>query len=310
MHRYKIFVNIASYRDPLVDLTIRSLLENKSGNHDIIVSFLDQSDDDNLSLLELDPNIIYQKIDPRYTNGVGWARHINSLNLSDEDFYYQIDSHVVFDKNWDEYLIADYFKGVKHYNTDKIILSSACKSYIMDENGSPVKLGTEDKRPFLVRFIKECGFLDDKYLNPHGNWYKIIPEDEVIPAIHLHAGNVFTHGDYIKNVGICPYLYFNGEEQHLTLNSFAHGYTLLHHTSIHIYHFNGSNEHISKPWNHTIQDFSRIQRFQQLGFAYWKNYMKTIDAEILEKFFEYSGVDYINEVLEPRASTYFGEIYE
>jgi hypothetical protein len=310
MNRYKIFVSVVSYRDPLVNFTIKSLLENKSDNHDIIISFFDQSDDDNYHLVELDSNIIYQKIDPKFTNGVGWARHINSLNLSDEDFYYQIDSHVVFDKNWDEYLIKDYFKGVNYYNTDKIILSSACKCYTMSESGTPVKLDVYLEKPFLVKFIKDCGFLDDKFLNPHGNWYKKIPDDEVIPAIHLHAGNVFTHGDYIKNVGICPHLYFNGEEQHLTLNSFAHEYKLLHHTSIHIYHFNGSDRHISKPWNHTIQDFGRIQRFQELGLKYWRNYMATIDTEILERFFEYSGVDYINEVLEPRALTIFGEIYE
>jgi hypothetical protein len=300
--RYKIFVSIVSYRDPLLEMTVDSLFDQQSGNHDIVISILDQSVSD--FKYKDHPNIIYKQINPEYTNGVGWARHLNSLNITNEDFYYQIDSHSLFDKNWDEYLIKDFITAKQKFNTNKLAFSNACKNFFFVDN-LPVKECEFDNRTIQVKFIETCKFMDNKYLNAHGNFHKEIPEGEVLEAIHLHAGNFFTHSDYIRDVGINHNFFFFGEEQYLTLISFAYGYKLLHHTSIHNYHFQNTQEYISKVWYEPVIDERKIDEMKRRSIDYWNSFINSIDVDILLDFYTYSGVNYITEEIDDRALTHF-----
>lgn len=294
--KYKIFVSIVSYRDAMLENTVKSLLENQSGEHDICISVLDQS---TTMFTITDPCIKYKQIEPKYANGVGWARHLNSLNLTNEDFYYQIDSHVIFDKDWDKFLIADYQLGVKTYNTDKVILSSSCKTFTKESNGSFLKHDVDNKYPIIVKY-DPIGFIQNKLLIARGRYSSNHSNNTPIPAIHLQAGNLFTHADYIKNVGICPYIFFHFEEQHLTLNAFINGYKLLHHTSLYIYHLEYDHStYETKPWINPQISQNQIDSFQLSSGNYWLSFLDSIPDNLLNKFYKYSGIDYINEFLDP-----------
>ena len=92
-----IFVNIASYRDNLLIPTIKSLMHNESGRNKIYYGIFEQTKVEE-SLLKKCPEIVeqenvrYKRIDPEYSDGAVWARAINSMQVYDEDLFYQIDS--------------------------------------------------------------------------------------------------------------------------------------------------------------------------------------------------------------------------
>ena len=145
MMRKSIFVSVVSYRDPLLMETVKSVFEQKSGMFDIVVGIFEQTaKEDSLPIKypeffdKYKNDIRYKRIDPEYPDGVGWARAVNALQILNEDFYYQIDSHEVFDANWDRELVKDYNLGVEKFGTDKVIITAGCKIFRF-ENGEVIK---------------------------------------------------------------------------------------------------------------------------------------------------------------------------
>jgi hypothetical protein len=297
----KIFVSICSYRDNLLHHTIESLIKHKSNRHDAVYAIFEQNTADK-SLDTLFPELVkrkdvrYKRIDPEYSEGVGWARHINGLQLTDEDFYYQIDSHMVFDTDWDRTLVNDYKEAVLKYDTNKVCISSNCKNFEII-NGVPC-LQHNRKVSTLARFYQ---FDKNFWLFAHGE--HLPATEEVTPAIHVFAGNFFTHSDWVKNVGINPNIFFHGEEQIMTLASFAAGYKLFHGKEICCYHYLGANEHTSKQTINPVVDEAILKFRMMRSEAEFGSFLQNLDDSILENYKLYSGVDYINRKLEKRAIT-------
>jgi len=289
-----IFISICSYRDPMLKYTVDSLLSTKSNETDIVISILDQSKNPN----EIPPldNIIYKQINPEYSNGMGWARHLNSLNLTNEDFYYQIDSHDIFDNDWDIFLVNDYIKYSNYYNTNKVILTSACKEFIIDSNNQFIKYGSKNDTTITWYQIEK----DDIVLTAHSGYYNSQP-NEIIPAIHIHGGNLFTHSDYIKNIGLNPYLSTREIESYTTLIAFAHDYKLCHHTKIFNYHLIYNMQYYpTKLHVDPVISLERQRQIDEISLAHWKDLIENINPDILERYREYSGIDYINRQHKPR----------
>lgn len=298
----RIFVSIASYRDPLLYDTITSLLDNQSGLCRITVGVFEQTKlEDSLAvkhpeLLEK-PNIKYKRIDPEYSEGVGWARYLNSLQMGEQDFYYQIDSHMLFDKNWDRELIRDYQDAARIYNNDKIVITANCKNFDLDANGAIVK---HLVHPITTKALF-YSFTKDYLLGAHGLWVESTPT--VTDSIHIFAGNMFTRSDWVREVGMHPKIFFYGEEQYLVLASFAAGYKICHPREIHCYHYLQSNNYTTKQWIDPVIPQRMINMRQDRSMIEFHKFLLSIDTEILEMYRKYSGVDYINRKLEQRAIT-------
>lgn len=297
----KIFVSICSYRDPLLPYTIASLFDRKSKLTDVTCAVFEQNELDQ-SLITKYPemcaleNVKYKRIDPQYSEGVGWARHINSLQMADEDFYYQIDSHIVFDDCWDRQLINDYKEAANLENNNRIIISSNCKNFKFI-NGE-ILLEETDNYATKARYYQ---FDDNLYLWAHGDWTP--PTPTVMPAIHIFAGNMFTHSDWVKNVGVNPYMFFHGEEQVMTMSSFASGYKIYHGKQIPSYHYRYAGEHTSKQEYQPVISQEVIAARKARSEQEFKKFIRSIDDRVYEDYRRYSGVDYINKKLEQRAIT-------
>lgn len=298
----KIFVSICSYRDPLLHHTLESLISAKSERTDATYAVFEQNKlEDSLEVLHPQlvarPDVKYKRIDPKFSNGVGWARNVNALELTDEDFYYQIDSHTLFDKNWDRTLINDYKLGMIQTGTNRIIISSNCKNFDVID-GVPC---LEHNRN-VATLSKFYQFGKDFKLYAHGE--HVDPTQELVPSAHIFAGNMFTHADWVTNVGINPRIFFHGEEQIFALSSFAKGYKIFHGRFICSYHYRGSNFHTSKQDFEPIIPPEVIEARKALSDAELLSYIRSLDDNILESFRVYSGVDYINRKIEQRAITH------
>ena len=297
----KIFVSIVSYRDPLLKNTVVSLLENKSGRHDITIGIFEQTAKENslLSITDFDfNNIKYKRIDPEYSEGVCWARHINGLQVEDEELFYQVDSHMLFEKNCDRNMVNDWKRGRDINGHDRIIITANCKGFELDEVGNPVILPEPNITCKVKYFYYEK---TNDILAAHGDH---IPSTENIePAIHICAGNFFTTTKWVKEVGADPGVFFEGEEQLMVLQSFIKGYKLYHPRSIHCYHYNKTHEYITKQWFKPIVKDEIYHARLNRGYKYVREFISEMDEDILEKFYEYSGVDYINQIIDERSRT-------
>lgn len=296
----KIFVSIVSYRDPLLVDTINSLLETASGRHKITIGVFEQTVIEN-SLVTINPHLVehpqirYKRIDPIYSEGVGWARAINAMQIEDEDLMYQIDSHMVFDNDWDRYLVNDWKKARDKVGHDRVIITGSCMNYSI-ENGSIHRHTTATAMTCKVKYFH---YQDNSIIGAHG---ELIPATkDVEPAIHICAGNFLMPTKWVKEVGINHKVFFDGEEQLLVLSSLAKGYKLFHPRSLHCYHFVGSGNYVTKQWHEPIITMDQYGAFVKRSIDQLTDFIDNIDEDILEEYREWSGVDYINERLEPKA---------
>lgn len=302
----KIFVSVVSYRDPLLKQTIESLIENKSVRHDIVIGILEQTKLED-SLATLAPDLIakdiirYKRIDPEYADGVCWARSINSMQANDEDFIYQVDSHMLFDKNWDRKLVNDYKKGCNKVGHDKVIISGNCKNFRMEDEKPVMDFHPTDVTCKVKYFHYEPSI---DLLAAHGD---LIPATgDVEPAIHICAGNFFAPLRWIKEVGVDTGIFFEGEEQLMVLQSHLKGYEIFHPSAIMCYHYIDTHNYVTKHWYEPISDATvdnynkRVTR----SHSYLKSYIDSLDEDILVAFHKKYGVNYIDKSLDESARTY------
>jgi glycosyltransferase involved in cell wall biosynthesis len=110
MKNNKIFIQIASYRDPQLLPTIRDCINNSKYPKNLVFSIAWQhSIEDSWDTLdEFKNDKRFKIIDVPYqdSKGVCWARNAVQQLYTDEKYTLQIDSHMRFDKNWDETLIG------------------------------------------------------------------------------------------------------------------------------------------------------------------------------------------------------------
>ncbi len=106
----KIFVQIASYRDPQLIPTIKNMLENAKNPQNITIGIARQfhPDDkfDDLSEFDNDERFKVINIPHEESKGVCWARNLTQQQYDGEEYTLQIDSHMRFEKDWDEMLIG------------------------------------------------------------------------------------------------------------------------------------------------------------------------------------------------------------
>jgi Glycosyltransferase (GlcNAc) len=297
----KTFVSICSYRDPLLQTTLASLINNQSRRHSVTYSILEQTTYD-YSLEALHPelllrsDVIYKRIDPQYSEGVGWARHINSLNITDEDFFYQIDSHMLFEKDWDRHLIEDYKLASRAKGTDRVIITNGTKAFIIGEKGELFLENYENDVTSRGRYKK---FRPDNILEAQ---CEILDSDNTLaPAIHIFAGNFFTHAAWVKNVGINPKIFLSGEEQLMALTSFIQKYAMFHGRKLYCYHLDDTTDYITKQHQDPVVNDDVLKNRIDRSVKELNKYLDSLDEDILLDFYKYSGVDYINRDVDQRS---------
>jgi len=314
---YTIFVSICSYRDPLLYSTVMSLLQGRCGRNRIVIGIFEQivaedslpvkypdieeaidSYNDNPHPHPGERAILYKRIDPQYSNGVGWARAINQYQIDPDeyDLLYQIDSHMLFDKDWDRTIISDYEDAIIKYDTKKVIITAPCKWYDVLEDKSISKgpdLGVTGNTLYYNPFKYEY------FLSAHSQIDPIGPG--IRDAIHICAGNTIFPSEWVRDVGNNIEIHFEGEEQWLSLASFAAGYQLCHPKEIVSYHYNKAGNYITKVWVEQVVTNAKRAYDVRRSIKVLTKLITTLPEDVLKRFYEYSGVDYINKTVDQRA---------
>jgi hypothetical protein len=259
----KIFVSIAAYRDPELLSTLDNLLSN-AANPDrltICIAWQHSVEDewDTLEQYKDDPRFKIIDIPYNEAQGVCWARAKIQEYYQDEDYYFQLDSHHRFIKNWDTELIdiLNYLRCVGYY---KPLLSTYLPSYFPDKD--PNDRINECWMLNIDRFLPEGAV----FLRPQGldGWKDMI---EPVFARFISAHFIFTLGKFVKEVPYDPNFYFHGEETSLAVRAYTWGYDLFHPHKVYAWHEytrEGKKKHWDDNSNFGEHDKRSYARFRAL----------------------------------------------
>jgi hypothetical protein len=228
----KIFIQVASYRDPQLIPTIKSALENAKKPENLVFGIARQyhEDDEFDNLDEYRNDNRFRIIDIPHLNSKGacWARNQIQQSYQNEKYTLQIDSHMRFEKNWDVEMIK-MVKDLQKKGYKKPLLTGYVSSF--DPDNEPQGRVTEPWRMSFDRFIPEGAVFFLPETIP--NWKDLI---EPVPSRFYSAHFCFTLGKFSKEVQHDPEFYFHGEEISIAARAYTHGYDLFHPHKVLIWH--------------------------------------------------------------------------
>jgi glycosyltransferase involved in cell wall biosynthesis len=228
----KIFIQVASYRDPQLVPTVESALENAKHPENLVFGIARQyhPDDkfDDLSKYEGDErfrvlNILYSD-----AKGACWARNQIQQVYKDEEYTLQIDSHMRFEKDWDIEMIK-MITDLQEKGYKKPLLTGYVSSF--DPDNDPAARVRDPWRMVFDRFIPEGAVFFLPETIP--GWQDLT---EPVTARFYSAHYCFTLGQFAKEVQHDPDYYFHGEEISIAARAYTWGYDLFHPHKVLIWH--------------------------------------------------------------------------
>jgi hypothetical protein len=221
MQNDKIFVQLASYRDPQLVPTMRDALKQATYPENLIFGVCWQRDDtESLEEFTNHPQVRYQTFNYNESKGLGWARSKVAELWDDEPYTLQLDSHHRFEKGWDAMMIEDYQQALTM--SDNPIITT----YL-----SPFDVASADScrcnLQKLPSLMSQYEFSSDKLLMSMP-WYiqDWKERDTVIKARTISGHFYFVDSKFINEVPYDPDIYFGGytEETTMSVRAWTSGY--------------------------------------------------------------------------------------
>lgn len=312
----KIFISLASYRDKMLKKTIEDAYKNAVFKDSLVFGVFDQSPIDqalDYKDLSYKQNIRYIRIDPEFSQGCCWARHVTQTMYNNEDYYFQIDSHSIFDTAWDQNLISK-FEYLRTYHS-KPVITGFPHGFQVDSN-----LNVTERNPIEPNKLTviSLNLADKNVLTLENHTLTLLSRtfDGVLPChgYLISGGNIFTLGQVVEEVPYDPFMYFQGEEQSIALRLFTQGYNIFHTADMPVYHLYSSasqdtrlthwgdsdseNQRTDKWWVYSDRARTRLidLNLGKITGAYGLGSIRTV-----EQYARFTGIDYINQIIEERA---------
>ena len=213
----KIFVQIASYRDPELLPTIRDCISKAKHPNNLTFGICWQRDE-NESMEEFANDERFKILDYHWSKSKGlcWARSEIQKLWNEEEYTLQLDSHHRFLQDWDVELI----EMMKLTGSEKPIITAYAGMY---EPKTNKLLNVEPYKMVASNFTPGGTIM----FRPHEipNWKEL---DKPIPARFVSGHFFFTIGKHCEEYKYDPNIYFAGDEISLSIRSYTLGYDLFH----------------------------------------------------------------------------------
>jgi len=213
----KIFVQIASYRDPELIPTIRDCI-NKAKHPENLTFGICWQHDETESMEEFANDSRFKILDYHWSwsKGLCWARSEIQKLWDGEEYTMQLDSHHRFLQDWDVELIH----MMNQTGSEKPIITSYAGMYRPSDNQL---LNVEPYMMVASNFTPGGTIL----FRPHAipNWQTL---EKPIPARFVSGHFFFTIGKHCEEYKYDPNIYFAGDEISLSIRSYTLGYDLFH----------------------------------------------------------------------------------
>jgi len=217
-----IFVGIAAYNEPdLVD-TILSCFNNAKHPDRVHVGVWDHKN----NMENIDINLKNVKVAHlRYESTLGTSiARLNAMSMYDnEDYYLQIDAHMLFEKNWDEKIINS-FQNIKT-KYEKPIISTYVPWWSRNEDGTINHYSSEDNSTVCSPMTYDHEILNEKF--PKQKTYPVDWNSlEYAEHYCISAHFTFVEGKFIDEILPDPFLLFAGEEPVTAMRAWTRGYRI------------------------------------------------------------------------------------
>ena len=213
----KIFVQIASYRDPELLPTIRDCINKAKYPENLTFGICWQHDyTESMEEFTNDPRFKILDYHWSWSKGLCWARSEIQKLWDGEEYTMQLDSHHRFLQDWDVELI----EMMKMTGSEKPIITSYAGMYRPIDNQL---LNVEPYKMVASNFTPGGTILF--FPVTITNWEKL---DKPIPARFVSGHFFFTIGKHCEEYKYDPNIYFAGDEISLSIRSYTLGYDLFH----------------------------------------------------------------------------------
>lgn len=300
----RIFVQIASYRDPECQWTLRDMFEKATNPERVFAGVVWQyvaDEDAHCFIMETRPEQVrIQRFNARFSKGVCWARSHTQQLWQGEEYTLQIDSHMRFEPDWDQKLIH----MARQSGSPKPVITCYPPAYI-----PPDRLETSHIYSMGAKEFDKDGMFQ---MEGRG-----IPVEEApskpIAGVFCSACFLFAPSSIIREVPYDPNIYFFGEEITLAVRLWTHGYDLFY-PNMPIVYTNWNREYRRTHFaDHS--DWAALNRRSQNRVRYLLSGEEPADPaaldeiekfglgsiRTLEEYQRYSGVDFRKKVFGQQA---------
>lgn len=296
-----ILVEIAAYRDDELSKTIASALASAALPERLHFAILHQygpETEDQVAQYHHDDRFTIIERSWREARGVGVARAECDSLYTDEDFYLQIDSHMRFESNWDERLIAQW----RSCDDEHAIISSYPPAFRYNPDGSELFIPSDPNRLIVHdMFMNKIPTFFGKALlgNP----------TEPVRGAFAAGGLQFGPGSRCKEVRYEPNICFIGEEVVHSLRLFAAGYrvySLIDQPIHHLYIRSENQPNAYHFWQDFLADTELTPIYHGMNsdsYAKVDQYLAGeagVSKEIVREFENFCGVDFAKKKVHPR----------
>ena len=305
----KIFIQIASYRDPQCGPTVDDLI--RKAEHPERISFgiclqwqFDNQEEEATcgpSSLPNWPTIRLCIANANTSRGTCWARSKCQQLWKNEKFTLQIDSHMRAERRWDTQIISCWEKT----RNSKAIISCYPNGFILDGPQNAVRYNRT-----LLPIMAAKEFDPEGILRLQGiSKYAVPGELPILPpqGAFVSAGMLFAPASTIEDTPYDPLLYFYGEESTYAARLWTAGYDLYNPDRLLLYHlYKGPSHSTATHWgdhaNWSELNKASIQRALKLfnqtddPGAYRLGSLRS-----LKDYCEWSGIDFSRKKIQPHA---------
>jgi hypothetical protein len=215
----KIFVNIASFRDPSLIITIKSALLHAAHPENLVFGIGAQYYDNELpdfSFAESQIKVI--RYNPDTAPGVVKVRYEISQLASDEKYFLMIDSHVLFVPDWDT-IAKESLKELSEISGhEKVCISGTEQNW---KENIPIF----DSYSFGFNIHKDS-VTKKSIFSLNGKIKSIEIPEKFLRHHHVVCNNFFTYSNYLYDVGQDSYSDFLWEEPYLSWKTYVSGWDL------------------------------------------------------------------------------------
>lgn len=309
-----IFLAIPSYCDSSLKHTLASAYDRAKYKDRLFFGIVDQC-----SITDPSPipkqiplkQVSYLRINQTESKGCCWARSLVSTLYRDEDWYLQLDSHMLFSDNWDCILLGK-MQALQLIDSKPVISSYPIGFKFV--NGLAQPNSTCDVLNTVI--VKSESSLSTDKIDIRFK-SKIVTDKEYIIGHTVAGGCMFVSGSILKQIPIDPYMYFGQEEICMSVKLYTNGWNIYHVKNTPIYHLYNDSQtgaitrplhwdkdriYLNKPtwWQLNDRANGRMNTLlsnnhKELGI-YGLGQIRT-----LQQYSDRFGIDYINRTIKPDA---------
>jgi hypothetical protein len=231
-----IFISLASYRDPELQWTIKSAIDNANNPDNLYFGIVYQGLESEMPNFDGIKNISLIKMHPKEARGAGYAR-AKAMELYDgQEYFLQVDSHTRFVPGWDSLSIDQLNRAKNISGHSRVILSYFPAPFEPERNGGMHLIKNNSKiKPYPTR--------QKISLNKREQWTaeRFEFEDKLKENPELSetvlGGFMFSDGLIVNEVPYDPEISFFGEEICFAMRSWTRGWDIYSPSKNIVYHF-------------------------------------------------------------------------